>query len=175
VTGGGFVAETERLRLRELAETDDAFALELVNEPDWLRFIGDKGVRTLEDARRYLREGPIASYWKNGFGLWAVEEKVSRAAIGICGLIRRPELEDVDLGFAFLARSHGRGYASEAAAACVDLAHERFGLARIVAITIPENARSVRVLEKLGFAFERRWLKSAGDEELALFALSFDA
>ena len=166
------VVETERLALRELAESDDAFVLELVNEPDWIRFIGDKKVRTLEDARRYLREGPIASYRKNGFGLWAVETKSSRETTGVCGLIRRPELEDVDLGFAFLARFRGKGYAREAAAACVQVARERFGLVRLVAITDPENQRSMRVLERIGFAFEKRWRKSPDAGELALFARS---
>ena len=166
------VVETERLVLRELAESDDAFVLELVNEPDWIRFIGDKKVRTLEDARKYLREGPIASYRKNGFGLWAVETKGDRKTAGICGLIRRPELEDVDLGFAFLARARGQGYARESAAAVVDLARSKFGLERLLAITVPENARSIRVLEQVGFTFEKRWRKSPDAEELALFARS---
>lgn len=166
------VLETARLRLLELVEEDAAFALELVNEPDWLRFIGDRGVRTLEDARKYLREGPIASYRRNGFGLWGVEERSSATVTGICGLIRRAELEDVDLGFAFLARHRGKGYARESAAAVVKLARERFGLARLVAITDPGNERSIRVLEGVGFAFERRWRKLPDDEELALFARS---
>ena len=166
------VVETARLALRELAESDDAFVLELVNEPDWIRFIGDKNVRTLEDARKYLREGPIAGYRKTGFGLWAVETKGSREPTGICGLIRRPELEDVDLGFAFLARFRGKGYARESAAAVVELARSRFGLERLVAITDPANERSIRVLERAGFVFEKRWRKSPDAEELALFARS---
>ncbi len=169
------VLETARLALRELEESDDAFVLELVNEPDWIRFIGDKGVRTLEDARRYLREGPMAMYAKHGFGLWAVETKPERVLAGICGLIRRPELEDVDLGFAFLARFRGKGYAREAAAACVAIARERFGLARLLAITDPKNERSMRVLERVGFAFERRWRKTPDAEELALFTHSLFA
>jgi len=168
------VAETERLRLRELTEEDAAFALELVNEPDWLRFIGDKGVRTLEDARRYLREGPITSYRKNGFGLWAVEEASSGRATGICGLIRRTELEDVDLGFAFLARFRGKGYARESAVAVVDLARDRFGFARLLAITLPANERSIRVLESLGFGFERRTKLTPDGEELALYARTLE-
>jgi RimJ/RimL family protein N-acetyltransferase len=169
------VAETERLRLRELTEEDAAFALELVNEPDWLRYIGDRGVSTLEDARRYLCDGPIASYRKNGFGLWAVERRAPATRPGICGLIRRKELEDVDLGFAFLARFRGNGYAREAAVAVVDLAHDRYGLARLAAITLPANERSIRVLESLGFGFER-WTKLAPDgEELALYARTLDS
>ena len=165
------VLETERLTLRELTEEDDAFALELVNEPDWLRFIGDKGVRNLEDARRYLREGPIASYRKNGFGLWAVKEKATRDLTGICGLIRREELEDVDLGFAFLERFRGKGYARESAAAVVGAAFGRFGLERLLAITDPANARSIRLLERVGFAFERRWRKPPEEAELSLYSL----
>jgi RimJ/RimL family protein N-acetyltransferase len=172
VSGGGPVLETERLTLRELEESDDAFALELVNEPDWLRFIGDKGVRTLEDARRYFCDGPIASYRRNGFGLWGVETKDARELTGICGLIRRAELEDVDLGFAFLARYRGKGYARESAAAVVELARERFGLARIVAITDPGNERSIRVLESAGFAFERRWRMAREEAQLSLYAQS---
>ncbi len=166
------VLETARLRLRELAEEDAAFALELVNEPDWLRFIGDRGVRTLEDARKYLRDGPIASYRKNGFGLWAVEERSSGRLTGISGLIRRAELEDVDLGFAFLAQHRGKGFARESAAGVVELARERFGLARLVAITDPGNERSIRVLENIGFAFERRWRMPREEEGLSLYGQS---
>ncbi len=169
------VLETERLRLRELTEADAAFVLELVNEPDWLRFIGDKNVRSLEDARRYLRDGPMASYRKHGFGLLAVETKATEGATGeatgICGLLRRPELGDVEVGFAFLHRFRGKGYARESAAAVVDLARRELGIDRLVAITDPENERSIRVLEHVGFVFERRWRKSAEETELSLYGI----
>jgi RimJ/RimL family protein N-acetyltransferase len=168
------VLETARLRLRELASEDAAFILELVNEPAWLRFIGDKGVRTLEDARKYIAEGPVASYRANGFGLWLVERKEPMApptSIGMCGLIRRPTLADVDLGFALLSEHHGRGYARESAAAVVEFGRVSIGLKRLVAITLPENVRSIRVLEGIGFAFERRVQLTAEGEELALYSL----
>jgi len=170
---GAIAFETARLRLRELASEDAAFILELVNEPAWLRFIGDKGVRTLADARKYIAEGPVASYRANGFGLFLVERKeppASPTPIGMCGLIRRPTLEDVDLGFALLERHEGRGYTREAAAAVVEFGRTTIGLKRLVAITVPENVRSIRVLETVGFAFERRVKLSAEGEELALYA-----
>jgi RimJ/RimL family protein N-acetyltransferase len=167
------VLKTGRLRLRELSIGDAEFILELVNEPLWLRFIGDKGVRTLEDARKYIEEGPVASYRRNGFGLYLVERRElpePAEPIGICGLIRRETLEDVDLGFAFLERYQGRGYARESAMAIVELGRSRFGLVRLVAITTPDNDRSIRVLEGVGFAFERRVRLAADDRELALYA-----
>ena len=168
------VLETSRLRLRELEEGDAEFVLELVNEPAWLRFIGDKGVRTLGDARKYVREGPRTSYRKLGFGLWLVETKDARVPLGICGLIRRETLPDVDLGFAFLARHHGHGYARESARAVVGIALTKFGLARLLAITTPENERSIGLLLELGFAFERMVRLSAGEPELALYARELD-
>ena len=164
------VAETERLRLRLLDETDAAFILELVNEPSWLRFIGDKGVRNLDDARRYLRDGPMAMYAKQGFGLYRVEAKESGQAIGMCGLIKRDSLDDVDIGFAFLPAHWGRGYAREAAAATLAHGQRDLGLRRIVAITSLDNERSIALLEGLGFAFERTILSDRGDE-VKLFAL----
>ena len=170
--GSAPVLETARLRLRELSVGDAAFVLELVNEPGWLRFIGDKGVRTLDDARKYVEDGPAASYRKHGFGLYLVEEKASGVPLGICGLVRREELDDVDVGFALLERFQGRGYARESAEAVVDLARSRFGLARLVAITDPGNEASIRVLERIGFSFERRLRLRADGAELALYALT---
>src|ERR1051326_2497227 len=113
------VHETARLKLRELGADDAAFILELVNEPGWLRFVGDRNVHSLDDARGYIARGPAASYEKHGFGLWAVELAASGEPLGMCGLVRRATLEDVDLGFAFLSRHWGQGYAREAAAAVV--------------------------------------------------------
>jgi RimJ/RimL family protein N-acetyltransferase len=162
--------ETARLRLRELASDDAPFILELVNEPAWLQFIGDKGVRTPADARKYIAEGPVASYRANGFGLFLVELKEPAGSIGICGLIRRPTLSDVDLGFALLSKHCGRGHAREAAAAVVEFGRTKIGLQRLVAITLPENERSIRVLESVGFAFERRVNLTEDSEELALYA-----
>ena len=173
---GRLIHETARLRLRELTSDDAAFIMELVNEPAWLRFIGDRNVHSLEDARGYIERGPVASYAKHGFGLWVVELRGTPAAgghgepAGMCGLIRRESLPHVDLGFAFLARHRGHGYAREAAAATVALAHERYGLERILAITDPDNTASRAVLEHAGFTFERTFVWSENGKEQALYA-----
>ena len=160
------VVETERLVLRRLTRDDAAFMRRLVNEPSWLEFIGDRGVRTDQDACEYLRNGPIASYEKHGFGLWAVVIRGGESPIGICGLVKRDFLEDVDLGFAFLPESWGKGYAREAAAAVLEVARRDFGLRRVVAITVAENRRSIELLGRLGFALERPVEHPAGRETL---------
>lgn len=147
--------DAARLTLRRLTEDDAPFILRLVNEPSWLRFIGDKGVRNLDDARRHLREGPLDMYARRGFGLYHVSTKHDGAPIGMCGLIRRDALPDVDIGFAFIPESWGNGYAVEAAQAVVAHARDDFGLKRLVAITSLDNSASMRVLEKIGFTFER--------------------
>lgn len=157
---------TARLRLRPLAVgRDAAFVRELVNEPGWLRHIGDRGIRTLAAARAYIRQGPRTMYAEFGFGLLAMELRRGGAPVGICGLIKRPGLDDIDLGYALLARREGRGYAAEAAAAVLADGESRLGLRRVAAITSLENERSIRLLEKLGFRFERRLrLKPAAPE-----------
>src|SRR5476649_247101 len=149
------VIETQRLALRRLTADDAAFVRELVNEPSWIRFIGDRGVRTLEDARAYLEKGPLAMYRRHGFGLWVVEVKETGEATGLCGLIKRDALEDVDIGFAFLPRFWGRGYAIESAQAVLAYGREILELDRIVAITSPDNDASIRLLEKIGLRFEQ--------------------
>jgi len=164
---GRIVRETSRLRLREFTEGDAAFILELVNEPAWLRFIGDRNVHSLEDARVYIARGPVASYARHGFGLWAVELRES--PIGMCGLIRRDSLPHADLGFAFLARHRGHGYAREAAAAAVAVAREAFALPRLLAITDPDNTASRAVLEHVGFTFEREFTWSENGQQQALY------
>ena len=167
---GGVIADTERLRLRPLQLDDAGFILELVNEPSWIRFIGDKHVASTDDACRYLADGPLAMYDRYGFGLWLVGLKRTNAPMGICGLIKRDSLDDVDLGFAFLSRYRGNGYAFEAAAAVLAYGREVVGLTRIVAILSRDNDRSKRLLEKLGFEFERTIVMSQDIEELALYA-----
>lgn len=150
-----FSLETERLRLRELeVGRDEAFVLKLLNEDGFLRNIGDRGVRDLDGAARYILEGPGASYAQNGFGLWAVEDKVTAGPVGLSGLIKRDVLEHVDIGYAFLESAAGRGYATEACAAVMAYGREVVGLTTIVAITTPDNDASGRVLEKLGLTFE---------------------
>jgi [ribosomal protein S5]-alanine N-acetyltransferase len=168
------VLRTPRLQLRELNLEDDAFILELLNDEAFLRYIGDKGVRTPADARNYLQQGPIDSYQRNGFGLYAVCTHGGPAApVGICGLVRREGLQDPDVGFAFLARHRGRGYAVEAAAAVLDLGTHTLKLPRIVAITAPDNWGSIRVLEKIGMKFDRLMsLSDRADDEVKLFVQS---
>lgn len=148
------ILETERLALRWLEAADARFVLELVNDPDWLRYIGDRGIRSIEAAREYI-DGLRAMYARLGFGLYLVELKGTDTALGICGLIKRDWLEDVDLGFAFLARFRGNGYACEAASATLDFAASALGLRRVAAIVSPENHDSRRLLARLGMQFER--------------------
>lgn len=149
------IAETERLLLRELTVADAPFIFELVNEPAWIEFIGDKGVRSIVDAEKYIINGPRKSYSTNGFGLWLVQLKELNIPIGMCGLIKREALEHVDIGFAFLAVHNGKGYGFEAATAALDYAQNKIGLKHILAITNQDNVRSIRLLEKLGLTFER--------------------
>ena len=166
----GAIAETERLRLRPFDGADAAFGLELVNEPSWIRFIGKRDVGNLDDARRYLEKGPIAMYARHGFGLWCVVLRSTGEAIGMCGLIKRDALPDVDLGFAFLPRHWGHGYALEAAAATMAYARGTLGLKRVVAILSQDNERSARLLVKLGFVPEGAIRMPGDDETLALYA-----
>ncbi|MGE0129521.1 MAG: GNAT family N-acetyltransferase [Blastocatellales bacterium] len=170
ITTNGKVIETDRLTLRRLTTDDAQFILKLLNEPSFLRFIGDKGVRTLADARDYILNGPVAMYSRLGFGLYLTELKDDGAPIGICGLIKRDALEDVDIGFAFLPKFWAKGYAYEAASAVMAYGKDVLGLKRIVAITTPDNHASGKLLEKLGLQFERMARLSEGAEEVRLFA-----
>ena len=158
------ILETQRLVLRELNPDDAEFMLGLLNDPAWLRNIGDRGVRTVEGARKYLEDRVIAMYRRLGFGLWMVELEASGEPIGICGLVKRDTLPDVDLGFAFMPAFRGQGYGHESALAVRDHAIRVLGLKQLLAITSPANADSVRLLERLGFAFERE-MASAGNEK----------
>jgi RimJ/RimL family protein N-acetyltransferase len=167
------ILETERLVLRRFIFDDAAFILELLNDSSFLRFIGDRNVRSLEDARGYILNGPMASYEKFGFGLWLVKLKVTDESMGMCGLLKRDNLPDVDIGFAFLPRFWGREYAVEAAAAVRDYGRDVVGLKRLVAITDRVNKGSIRVLEKTGLRFERMIAFHDGEPESRLFGLDF--
>lgn len=164
------VVETERLTLRRLELGDAEFILELLNEPSFLRFIGDRKVRTLDDARKYLSEGPLASYQRFGFGLYLILLKEEGVPLGICGLLKRDSLPGVDLGFALLPRFWSRGYAFEAASAVMDYGRNVLRLGRIVAIVSPENEASIRLLGKLGMRFESTVRLSGEGPSLELFA-----
>jgi RimJ/RimL family protein N-acetyltransferase len=163
------VLETQRLVLRRLCADDADFICELLNEPSFLRYIGDKEVRNSADAVRYIENGPMASYERFGFGLYLVELKENGESMGMCGLLKRDSLPDVDIGFAFLPSFWSQGYAFESAAAVMNYGREVLGLRRIVAITSPDNDASMRLLEKIGLRFERV-LKLASDQpEVRLF------
>ncbi len=164
------ILETERLRLRRLSLDDAAFMVDLLNEPSFLRFIGDKGVRTLDDARDYLREGPMASYERHGFGLYLVELKEKGDPMGICGLVKRDALEDVDVGFAFLPAFWLKGYAFESVSAVIAYERRTLGLRRIVAVTQSDNVGSIKTLEKVGLTFEGMVRLSEEGPTLQLFA-----
>jgi RimJ/RimL family protein N-acetyltransferase len=166
------ILETERLVLRQLSTDDAEFIIELLNQPSFLRYIGDKGVRNSEDAVRYIQTGPQASYERFGFGLYLVELKETGASIGICGLLKRDSLPDVDVGFAFLPEFWSQGYAFESAAAVMTYGREALGLRRIVAITSPDNDASIRLLEKIGLRFERMIKLSEDQPEVRLFGTS---
>ncbi|MCY9592280.1 N-acetyltransferase [Paenibacillus chitinolyticus] len=162
------ILETDRLILRLQTTDNAAFILELLNDPSWLRFIGDRRVRTLDDARAYILNGPVRMYEQFGFCLYLVERKEDQAPIGICGLIKRESLEDVDIGFAFLPKYWSKGYAYEAASAVMSYGKDTLGLTRIVAITAQENQASERLLEKLGFQLERLIQLTNDSEKLKL-------
>lgn len=167
------VLETDRVVLRHLTLNDAPFIVELLNDPSFLRFIGDRGVRNEQDARKYLLQGPIKSYGTFGFGLYLCFLKEWGDPIGMCGLLKRDTLDDVDIGFAFLPAHWGKGYATETAAATLDHGRTRLGLKRIVAITSPDNAASIKVLQKIGLNFES--LVRLGDDprEVRLFGIDF--
>ena len=164
------ILETERLILRHLdPDTDIEFILRLVNEPSFVRYIGDRGVRTLADARRYITDGPQESYETNGYGLYKVELKSDGTPIGVCGLVKRDTLPDADIGFAFLAGYWGEGYAYESAVAVMNYGREKLRIKRVLAITTPDNIASGKLLNKIGLRFDRLIKLTADSPEVKLF------
>jgi RimJ/RimL family protein N-acetyltransferase len=163
------IIETERLILRHLSAGDAEFVLALLNEPSFIRYIGDKGVRNLDDARRYIADGPIKSYEVNGFGLNLVQLKTGNTPIGICGVLKRDTLPDPDIGFAFLPSYWNQGYAFESAAAVMAHARGTLGLDCILAITSPDNEASERLLGKIGLRFLRLVKLTEDAAEVKLF------
>jgi RimJ/RimL family protein N-acetyltransferase len=165
--------ESRRLLLRQLTVADAWFIVQLVNDPDWLAQIGDRGVRSLEDAVQYIESGPMAMYRRHGFGLLAIIERDTGTAVGLCGLLQRDGLLDVDIGYALLPSARGRGYAREAVAATLDWAGQQRMLKRVAAFTKPDNLRSIALLEALGFSYEQRLQLQADGDELSLFGYRF--
>jgi RimJ/RimL family protein N-acetyltransferase len=165
------VFETDRLSLHEFTTDDAAFFLALVNDPDWIRYIGDRNVHTLEAATSYLERVYIPHYASSGFGFYLVRQRSDLAPVGMCGIIRRAGLEDVDIGFAFMPAYRGLGYARESAEATLAFARDVQRLSRVVAIASPENARSIALLKRIGLVFEEEFMFN--DHIVARYAIQF--
>ena len=160
---------SHRLFIRPITLDDAPFILTLLNEPSFLRYIGDKQVRTVEDARQYILNGPVASYERYGFGLCLMELREPTTPVGMCGILKREELPDPDIGFALLPDFWGKGLAFEAATAVLSDARERLKIERILAITSLDNDASINLLERLGFKFDGVVTVAAGREQVKLF------
>jgi RimJ/RimL family protein N-acetyltransferase len=166
--------ETSRLILRRLVFDDASFLVTLLNQPSFIANIGDRGVRNVDDAHRYLREGPHAMYERYGFGLWHVARKSDGAGLGMCGLLKRDILPDVDVGYAYLPEHWGQGYAFEAAEATLRHGARKFGLKRVIGVVSPGNSGSIRVLEKIGMRFERMYPMHSGAPEVRLYGRTLE-
>jgi ribosomal-protein-alanine N-acetyltransferase len=162
--------QTDRLTLREFGYDDADFIVELLNDESFLKFIGDKGVRNADDARRYLADGPMDSYRRHGFGLYLVSRRDNERKLGMCGLVRRDGLDHPDIGFAFLPAHRSQGFAYESAAAVMRYARDSLGLGRILGICNPDNDGSIRLLGKAGFVFERRLRLTADADPVNLYS-----
>lgn len=171
-TGGGTLV-TARLRLNRLTAADTGLMLDVWNDPDFLRYVGDRGVRTADEALRALEAGPFVMYDQYGYGPYRVALQADDMPIGICGLFRRPALDDPDIGYAVLPAWAGQGYAMEAARAVLDDARDRLRLPRVTAIVAPDNLRSVRLLKKLGLEYVRMFRMRGDDKDVALYAIEF--
>ena len=166
----GQVVRTDRLVMRRICADDAEFMLGLLNQPSFIRNIGDRGVRSVSDAIDYIQSGTFASYAQFGFGMYMVESAADRIRIGVCGLVKRDSLPDVDIGFAFLPEYWGQGYAFESALAVKNYAMETLGLEKLIAITAPDNHGSINVLEKIGLGYDRLVRLPDDDTELKLYS-----
>ncbi|MGZ4053353.1 MAG: GNAT family N-acetyltransferase [Bacteroidia bacterium] len=166
------LTETERLIIQQFTLADAPFILELLNSPSWIKYIGDRKIKTIEDAEKYLLNGPIKNYDSISFGLSLVKTKKENISIGMCGLIKRDTLKDIDIGFAFLPEFENKGYGFEAASAFIANAKNVLKLNRVIAITVAYNHNSIKLLEKLGMAFEKNIRMEGDDEELMLFGIN---
>ena len=164
------ILETERTILREVSEDDAAFILDLLNQPSFIRYIGDRKVRSLDQAREYVESRFTGSYKQFGFGMWAIELKTDKTPIGICGFVRREILPAADIGFALLSPFEKKGYALETAAATLEYGREELNLGRVLAITSQDNEASGKLLGKLGFNFDGLIKISEDAEKAKLFS-----
>ena len=165
-----YILETERLKVRWLTVDNTKFIIELLNSPGWIKFIGDRNVKTEDQAKKYLEDGPLKSYADNGFGLCLVESKDEAIPIGMCGILKREHLDTPDIGFAFLPEFIGKGLAFEVAKATLIYAEETLKLPNILAITVPYNKLSIKLLEKIGMRFIKIFYFPNDDEQLMLFS-----
>ena len=167
------ILETERLILREMDAVSDAeFILKLLNSPKFIEYIGDRGVRTVDEARGFIENRYRQSYRDHSFGLYTAELKDDGAQIGVCGFVRRDTLPVPDIGFAFLPEFEGQGFGHESAEAVMKYGCETLGFERVLAITSVENEASARLLEKLGFTFDQL-IDTPEGEKLRLFSYNF--
>jgi RimJ/RimL family protein N-acetyltransferase len=165
------IAETNRLTLSKINTDDAAFILELMNTPGWLKFIGDRNIKTVESAVDYIKNNQLKCYEKLGFGYYKMQVKSEELkSIGTCGLLKRDNLEHVDIGFSIRPEYHGKGYGYEAVNEIMKLAKTEFGIKTICAITLPTNQSSINLLKKLGVSYQKTVKPFDDNEELLLFA-----
>jgi RimJ/RimL family protein N-acetyltransferase len=168
------ILESDRLFLRPFTLEDGEFIVELLNTDGWIRYIGDRHIRTVPQAKNYLLNGPLKSYEVNGFGLSLVELKTDRIPIGMCGLLKRDHLGHPDIGFAFLPDYTGKGYAYEIAKEVTRYGLHSLQMEKILAITLPENSSSIKLLEKIGFRYDKNFVSPDTHEELSLYWINKD-
>lgn len=164
------ILETERLILREVTAADAPFMLALINSPNWKKYIADKGIRTIAGAKDYIMTSYTKHYLEHGFGLWLMELKEGNTPIGVTGLVKRPFLEHVDIGFGQMDAYAGQGYAFEAASAVMAYAHEQLNIEKIIGITTAQNANSQKLLEKIGLKSEGLKYIEFYKEELLIYS-----
>ena len=167
------ITETDRLRIRQLTENDAAFALKLYTSKPFLRFVGDKSLSSVDDARQYLIDGPITMYRTHGIGLYMVELRHCQTPLGICGLIKRDTLDDIDIGYGFLPEFFGMGYGYESTKAVMNFGKNTLKLKKLVAITTEDNADSIKLLSRLGLSFARNIEEAEGQPALGLYEIAF--
>lgn len=166
------IKETERLYLVEATTKDAAFMLALLNSEGWLKHIGDRNVRTESEAKQYLLDRVIKAY-DEGFGMYNVIIKSTEETIGMCGLVNRPTLEGIDIGFGFLAKYMGKGYAFESATAIMSFAKNDLKLEKVLGITTQENIRSQKLLEKLGLTITKSYTDESDGSPMYLYEIIF--
>ncbi len=169
------IAISKRLCLREASLDDAGFILELVNDPGWLTYISQHSINTLDKARDYICERLLAAYAEHGYGLWLIERVSDNAMLGMCGLVRRESLPAPDLGFALLAQYSGQGYAFEASQAAIQYAKDNTPYGSLLAITLPDNKASIRLLQRLGFTYDSDFIAEDTNERLLKFALTLSS